>query len=146
MEEKIIKVALAGNPNSGKSTLFNRLTGLSQKIANFPGVTVERKTGDFVCGKKRFQVVDLPGTYSLYPKTPEEWITTAVLCDESDESFPDLTLIITDCTNIKRSIFFASQVADLGRPCILVLNMSDMLEGRGEKIDAAEVSRQLSIS
>lgn len=145
MEEKVIKVALAGNPNAGKSTLFNRLTGLNQKIANFPGVTVEKKTGDFTCEGKRFQITDLPGTYSLYPKTPEEWITTAVLCDESDESFPDLTLVVTDSTNIKRSLFFASQIADLGRPCILLLNMMDMLEGRGEQLDVDGISKQLSI-
>ena len=145
MEDKVIKVALAGNPNAGKSTLFNRLTGLNQKIANFPGVTVEKKSGDFVCGDKRFQVLDLPGTYSLYPKTPEEWITTAVLCDELDPSFPDLTLIVTDSTNIKRSLFFASQVADLGRPCILILNMVDMLEGRGEKLNSDIISQRLRI-
>jgi len=145
VEEKIIKVALAGNPNAGKSTLFNRLTGLNQKIANFPGVTVEKKSGDLFFEGKRFQIVDLPGTYSLYPKTPEEWITTAVLCDESDPSFPDLTLVVTDATNIKRSLFFASQIADLGRPCMMLLNMTDMLDGRGEKLDANRISQELSI-
>ncbi|MFN5224886.1 MAG: ferrous iron transport protein B, partial [Bacteroidota bacterium] len=143
--DKKIKVALAGNPNSGKSTLFNRLTGLSQKIANFPGVTVEKKSGSFEFGGKTFELLDLPGTYSLYPKTPEEWITTAVLCDESDPSFPDLTLIVADSTNIKRSVFFATQVSDLGRPCILVLNMADMLDGRGEEIDVEAASKLLSI-
>ncbi|MGR6088532.1 MAG: ferrous iron transport protein B [Arcticibacter sp.] len=145
MADKKIKVALAGNPNSGKSTLFNRLTGLSQKIANFPGVTVEKKSGSFEFGGKSFELLDLPGTYSLYPKTPEEWITTAVLCDESDPSFPDLTLIVADSTNIKRSVFFATQVADLGRPCILVLNMADMLDGRGEEIDVMSASQLLSL-
>lgn len=145
MADKKIKVALAGNPNSGKSTLFNRLTGLTQKIANFPGVTVEKKSGSFEFGGKTFEILDLPGTYSLYPKTPEEWITTAVLCDESDPSFPDLTLIVADSTNIKRSVFFATQVADLGRPCVLVLNMADMLDGRGEEIDVAAASKLLSI-
>ena len=143
--EKLIKVALAGNPNAGKSTLFNKLTGLNQKIANFPGVTVEKKSGILSAHGKSFELVDLPGTYSLYPKTPEEWITTAVLCDSSNPSFPDLTLIVADSTNLKRSLFFATQVADLGRPCILVLNMEDMLEGRGEQIDVNAISQALSI-
>jgi len=143
--DKKIKVALAGNPNSGKSTLFNRLTGLSQKIANFPGVTVEKKSGSFDFNGKNFELLDLPGTYSLYPKTPEEWITTAVLCDETNPSFPDLTLIVADSTNIKRSVFFATQVSDLGRPCLLVLNMADMLDGRGEEIDVEAASKLLSI-
>jgi len=143
--DKKIKVALAGNPNSGKSTLFNRLTGLSQKIANFPGVTVEKKSGSFDFNGKSFELLDLPGTYSLYPKTPEEWITTAVLCDETNPSFPDLTLIVADSTNIKRSVFFATQVSDLGRPCLLVLNMADMLDGRGEEIDVEAASKLLSI-
>ncbi|MFN9595994.1 MAG: ferrous iron transport protein B [Bacteroidota bacterium] len=145
MTDKKIKVALAGNPNSGKSTLFNRLTGLSQKIANFPGVTVEKKSGSFDFNGKSFELLDLPGTYSLYPKTPEEWITTAVLCDETNPSFPDLTLIVADSTNIKRSVFFATQVSDLGRPCLLVLNMADMLAGRGEEIDVEAASKLLSI-
>ncbi|MEP7263670.1 MAG: FeoB small GTPase domain-containing protein, partial [Bacteroidota bacterium] len=113
------RVALLGNPNSGKSTLFNLFTGLNQKVANFPGVTVEKKTGfckifNSISGSPTaFELIDLPGTYSLYPKSPDERIPFQVLCDPRDESHPDIVIVIADGTNLKRSLFLASQAIDL---------------------------------
>lgn len=145
-----IKVALIGNPNSGKSTLFNALTGLNQKIANFPGVTVEKRTG--FCYLKSnsgenitAEIIDLPGTYSLYPKTFDEQIPFRVLCDPANESYPDITIIIAEGTNLKRSLFLCSQVVDLKRPVILAINMMDIVNYKGIRIDFASLSTSLGI-
>lgn len=145
-----IKVALVGNPNSGKSTLFNALTGLNQKIANFPGVTVEKKTG--ICNIQSksgdlviAEIIDLPGTYSLYPKTPDEQIPFLVLCDPSNESHPDVTIIIADGTNLKRSLFLCSQIADLKAPAVLAVNMIDLVNYKGIRIDFVELSKKIGI-
>ncbi|MEO5569720.1 MAG: ferrous iron transport protein B [Bacteroidia bacterium] len=145
-----IKVALVGNPNSGKSTLFNALTGLNQKIANFPGVTVEKKTGICTAISKSgetvsAQIIDLPGTYSLYPKTPDEQIPFKVLCDPSNESLPDITIIIADGTNLKRSLFLCSQIVDLKTPVILAINMIDLMNYKGIRVDYLELSKKLGI-
>jgi ferrous iron transport protein B len=147
---KKIKVALVGNPNSGKSTLFNALTGLNQKIANFPGVTVEKKTGFCAIENKSGEIVsaeiiDLPGTYSLYPKTLDEQIPFRVLCDPENESHPDVTIIIADGTNLKRSLFLCSQIADLKKPAILAINMIDLVNYKGIRIDFVELSKKLGI-
>ncbi|HEY0244771.1 MAG TPA: FeoB small GTPase domain-containing protein, partial [Mucilaginibacter sp.] len=109
-----IRVALVGNPNTGKSTLFNVLTGLNQKIGNFPGVTVDKKTGYCTLpdGRKA-EIVDLPGTYSLYPKSQDESIVFSVLADSSNSSNPDLVVVILDATNLKRNLLLYTQVADL---------------------------------
>jgi ferrous iron transport protein B len=145
------KIALVGNPNSGKTTLFNALTGLHQKVANFPGVTVEKKTGScriFHSGTgepTQFDITDLPGTYSLYPKSPDERIPFEVLCDPYDEHHPDLVVIIADGTNLKRSLFLASQVIDLKIPCILALNMMDLVRAQGLVIRFADLERRLGI-
>ena len=145
------KVALVGNPNSGKTTLFNALTGLHQKVANFPGVTVEKKTGNCRIFHStnglptQFEITDLPGTYSLYPKSPDERIPFEVLCDPRDEHHPDLVIIIADGTNLKRSLFLASQVIDLKIPCILALNMMDLVRAQGLVIRFADLERRLGI-
>ncbi|HKR07404.1 MAG TPA: ferrous iron transport protein B [Bacteroidia bacterium] len=145
-----IKVALVGNPNSGKSTLFNALTGLNQKIANFPGVTVEKKTG--ICTAVNSsgetvhaEIIDLPGTYSLYPKTPDEQIPFGVLCDPGNESYPDITIIIADGTNLKRSLFLCSQIVDLKAPVIIAINMIDLMSYKGIRVDYVELSKKLGI-
>lgn len=150
MQQKRIKISLVGNPNSGKSTLFNQLTGLNQKIANFPGVTVEKKSG--VCtltetggAKVQAEITDLPGTYSLYPKTLEEQVPFQVLCDPENESHPDLTVIIADGTNLKRSLFLCSQIVDLKLPSILVVNMMDQVLKNGVTIDFKKLSEVLGI-
>lgn len=150
MQLKRIKISLVGNPNSGKSTLFNRLTGLNQKIANFPGVTVEKKSGictltDTAGVKIQAEITDLPGTYSLYPKTLEEQVPFQVLCDPENESHPDLTVIIADGTNLKRSLFLCSQIVDLKMPSILVVNMMDQVRKDGVTIDFIKLSHELGI-
>jgi ferrous iron transport protein B len=150
-DNRRLKVALVGNPNSGKSTLFNALTGLHQKIANFPGVTVEKKTGftkifHSATGKPTsFEVIDLPGTYSLYPKSPDERIPFEVLCDPGDESHPDIVILIADGTNLKRSLFLASQVIDLKIPCVLAMNMMDLVKEQGIDIKIDELERRLGV-
>jgi len=146
-----VKVSLVGNPNSGKSTLFNALTGLHQKIANFPGVTVEKKTGyakiyNSSTGKPTsLEITDLPGTYSLYPKSPDERIPFEVLCDPGDENHPDLVILIADGTNLKRSLFLASQVIDLKIPAVLALNMMDLVKEQGIDIKLDELERRLGV-
>jgi ferrous iron transport protein B len=149
MTKTKMKVALVGNPNSGKSTLFNRLTGLNQKIANLPGVTVEKKTGTCTVTHNgnvhEFDIIDLPGTYSLYPKTPDEQVPFSVLCDPQNESHPDLTIIVADGTNLKRSLFLATQVLDLRKPSILVINMLDLVRKSGVTIDFEMLSAKLGI-
>jgi ferrous iron transport protein B len=149
MTKTKLKVALVGNPNSGKSTLFNRLTGLNQKIANLPGVTVEKKTGTCVVTHDgsihEFDIIDLPGTYSLYPKTPDEQVPFSVLCDPQNSSHPDLTIIVADGTNLKRSLFLATQVMDLRKPSILVINMLDLVSESGMTINFEALSARLGI-
>jgi ferrous iron transport protein B len=148
---KKIKVALIGNPNVGKSSLFNLLTGLHQKIANFPGVTVEKKTGsatifNSTTGEANYlEILDLPGTYSLYPNSPDERIPFEVLCDPKNEDHPDVVVILADGTNLKRSLFLASQVIDLKIPTVLALNMMDLVQSQGIKIKPDELERRLGI-
>ena len=135
-----ITVALVGNPNSGKTTLFNALTGLNQKVANFPGITVDKKVGacqiSQLASKNKIdtEFIDLPGTYSLYPKSMDESISFQVLCDPKNEHHPDVNIIIVDASNLKRSLCLATQVIDLKTPCILALNMMDLIENDGVKI------------
>jgi ferrous iron transport protein B len=145
-EKKTLKVALVGNPNSGKSTLFNALTGLSQKTGNFPGVTVDKKSGIAKLNNlTNAELVDLPGTYSLYPKSLDELVTYEVLCDAHNEDHPDITIVVIDASNLKRSLFLLSQLVDLRTPIILVLNMMDLVEKEGDIIDTAALSEKLGI-
>lgn len=149
MTKTKMKVALVGNPNSGKSTLFNRFTGLNQKIANLPGVTVEKKTGTCTVTHNgnvhEFDIIDLPGTYSLYPKTPDEQVPFSVLCDPQNDSHPDLTIIVADGTNLKRSLFLATQVIDLRKPAVLVINMLDLVRKSGVTVNFEALSARLGI-
>jgi len=145
-----LKVALMGNPNSGKSTLFNALTGMNQQTGNYPGVTVEKRTGETILkdenGKSSFiSFLDLPGTYSMYPKTLDEEVCYKVLCDNTDEDHPDAVLVVADSTNLRRSLFLTTQVIDLGIPCVLVMNMMDFARLRGLEIDAVKLSDYLGI-
>jgi len=141
-----IRVALVGNPNTGKSTLFNVLTGLNQKIGNFPGVTVEKKIGycQLPDGRKA-EIVDLPGTYSLYPKSQDESIVFSVLADKANPLSPDLVIVILDASNLKRNLLLYSQVADLKIPVIIALNMMDLAKKSGINIDVGLFSKNLGI-
>jgi ferrous iron transport protein B len=141
-----IKVALVGNPNTGKSTLFNALTGLNQKIGNFPGVTVDKKTG--VCDLpdgRRAQIIDLPGTYSLYPKSMDESIVFSVLADKANPLRPDLVIVILDASNLKRNLLLYTQVADLKIPVIIALNMMDLAKKADITIDVNAFAQKLGV-
>jgi len=143
---KNIKIALVGNPNTGKSTLFNLLTGLNQKIGNFPGITVDKKVGYCkLSADKQAEVIDLPGTYSLYPKSRDESIVFQVLADRNNPSFPDAVVLVVDATNLRRNLLLYSQVADLGLPVVLALNMTDMAKKEGIEIDVNKLSQRLGI-
>lgn len=142
-----IRVALVGNPNTGKSTLFNVLTGLNQKIGNFPGVTVDKKIG--YCqlpDGRRAEIIDLPGTYSLYPKSQDESIVFSVLADSSNPSKPDLVVVILDATNLKRNLLLYTQVADLKIPVIVALNMKDLADKAGIDIDVDLFAKRLGVA
>jgi len=141
-----IRVALVGNPNTGKSTLFNTLTGLNQKIGNFPGVTVDKKTGYCTLPDGRTaEIIDLPGTYSLYPKSQDESIVFSVLADKANAHTPDLVVVIIDATNLKRNLLLYSQVADLKIPVIVALNMIDLSKKAGITIDIDVFAKKLGV-
>src|ERR1700719_1815829 len=139
-------IAIAGPPNSGKSTLFNRLTGLRQKVANFPGVTVEHRMGRAKLDHHReIFVVDLPGVYSLQPRTEDERVTHDVLAGSMKGlPKPDAVMLILDSTNLSRHLSLAAPILSLGLPTLVILNMADDLHGRGGEVDAAELSKQLN--
>jgi ferrous iron transport protein B len=141
-----IKVALVGNPNTGKSTLFNVLTGLNQKIGNFPGVTVDKKTGicDLPDGRHA-QIIDLPGTYSLYPKSRDESIVFSILADKSNPLRPDLVVVILDASNLKRNLLLYTQVADLKIPVVIALNMMDLAKKSDITIDVNAFAQKLGV-
>ncbi len=139
------KIALVGNPNSGKTSLFNALTHLRQKVGNYPGVTVDIKKGTAEIASQRIEFIDLPGTYSIYPKSDDERIVSEVLLDPAHPSHPDAVIVVIDATNLKRNLLFCSQIIDIGLPVMAVLTMGDMLEKRGIRIDPGKLSEQLGI-
>lgn len=141
-----IKIALVGNPNTGKSTLFNCLTGLNQKIGNFPGVTVDKKVGyTRLNDGKLAEVIDLPGTYSLYPKSKDESIVFQVLADKKNQSYPDVIVLIADASNLKRNMLLYSQVADLGIPMVVALNMIDLADKQNIYIHIDKLAEKLGV-
>ncbi|WP_316840607.1 ferrous iron transport protein B [Pedobacter gandavensis] len=141
-----MKIALVGNPNTGKSTLFNLLTGLNQKIGNFPGITVDKKVGYCkLADGKVAEIIDLPGTYSLYPKSKDESIVFQVLADKGNASYPDVIVLVADATNLRRNLLLYTQVADLELPMILALNMTDMAQKEGIDINVNLLSERLGI-
>ncbi len=144
--DKVRKIALLGNPNSGKSSLFNQLTGLNQKVGNFPGVTVEKKTGYCTTGNgEKLKIIDLPGTYSLYPRSLDEYVVFETLVDNNNPDHPDLAIVIIDASNIKRNLLLFTQVADLGIPVILVLNMLDVATNRGQRVSPTVIARNFKV-
>jgi len=140
------KIALLGNPNSGKSSLFNHLTGLNQKIGNFPGVTVEKKTGHCALPDgNNAEIIDLPGIYSIYPRSLDEQIVAEVLLDHHSPATPDRIVVIVDGTNLKRGFLLLTQIIDLGLPTILALNMMDLAAKAGISYDFNSLSRELGV-
>ncbi|MFC2124008.1 ferrous iron transport protein B [Bacteroidota bacterium] len=140
-----ILVALVGNPNSGKTSLFNQLTGLNQKIGNYPGVTVDKKTGICSVNKKlSFEVLDLPGSYSIFPRSDDERVVFETLFRQ-DVKQPDIVVVIADTVNLKRNLLLFSQLKDLGVPVILALNMLDVAERSGIRVNADFIRKTFSV-
>jgi ferrous iron transport protein B len=147
MSKRSERVALVGSPNSGKSSLFNRLTGLRQKVANYPGVTVEKTVGDCILPSgKRIELLDLPGTYSMAPRSPDEQIVRDVLEGRRESTDgADLVVAVVDATNLERQLYLALQILSTGRPAILVLNLIDAAEAEGIAIDVPALTRRLGV-
>lgn len=123
------KVAILGNPNSGKSSVFNRLTGLSTKVGNFPGITVDKKVGTIrLSGGEVVEIIDFPGVYSLHPNAKDEFIVTSILSNPEDEDYPDLILYVADITHLEKQLLLFTQVVDLGLPIVMVLTMKDLAQ------------------
>ena len=138
-------IALVGNPNAGKTTLFNALTGMRQKVGNYPGVTVEKKEGRAKLGDgQEISVLDLPGTYSLAPKSPDEEVARDVLLGlRSDTPPPDAVIVVVDASNLERNLYLATQVLELGLPCVIALNMVDVAKSAGREVNAAQLGEDL---
>jgi ferrous iron transport protein B len=141
-----LRLILVGNPNSGKSTLFNSLTGLNQRIGNFPGVTVEKKIGHVKINPSlHAEVIDLPGTYSLSPRSEDERVTFEYLSDNTRTDLPELIVVVADASNLKRNLLLATQLVDSEQPTVLVLNMMDIVERNKQSIDISELQKKLGI-
>jgi ferrous iron transport protein B len=146
VENKTVHVALVGNPNTGKSTLFNALCGMRQRVGNYPGVTVEKKVGRCEFDGGVFHIIDLPGSYSLAPRSPDEMIAVDVLLGlRQDVDLPDAIICIVDASNLERNLYLVSQVLELNRPTVLALNMTDVAGDKGVSIDARLLSERLGI-
>ena len=139
-------IALVGNPNSGKSSLFNTLTGLKQKTGNFPGVTVDKKIGvSNISDSFSANIIDLPGTYSLYPKSADEFVTYEVLLNRNNKDRPDMIVVIADASNLKRNLLFCSQIMDLKIPVVVALTMNDIAKKRGIAIDTHKLEQMMGV-
>lgn len=141
---KQINVALIGNPNTGKTSIFNALTGLNQKVGNYPGITVEKKEG--ICRLPRgvkAHILDLPGTYSLNASSLDENVVIELLLNKNDKDFPDVAVVVTDVENLKRNLLLFTQIKDLRIPTILVINMADRMERRGISLDVPRMEENL---
>lgn len=135
------RFALAGNPNSGKTTLFNALTGSTAHVGNWPGVTVDKKEGVYKKGKEHVSIIDLPGIYSLSPYTDEEIISRNYILDE----LPDCIINIVDATNLERNLYLTTQLMEIDVPLVIALNMCDVLEKNNDSIDEKELSKKLGL-
>ncbi len=141
-----VTIALVGNPNTGKSTLFNALTGVRQRVGNYPGVTVEKKIGRYSLDDSDYSLIDLPGTYSLAPRSPDEMIAVDVLLGRrADVTPPDVILCIVDASNLQRNLYVVSQVLELDRPTVVALNMIDIAQAKGIELDLEKLQQQLGV-
>jgi ferrous iron transport protein B len=146
LKNKKLHIALVGNPNSGKTSLFNCLTGMNQKVGNFPGVTVDKKTGTTPISEAiEGNVIDLPGTYSLYPRRLDEWVSYRVLLNQDKDIKADVVVAVADASNLKRNLLFCTQIIDLKVPMVIALTMMDLAKKKGIKIDIAELERELGV-
>jgi ferrous iron transport protein B len=140
------RIALLGNPNSGKSSLFNQLTGLNQKIGNFPGVTVDKRSGTCLLPTGvTAEIIDLPGIYSIYPRSLDEQIVAEVLLDHRSHQTPDIIVVTADATNLKRGLLLLTQIIDIGLPTVLALNMMDLVAKAGISYDIKKLSHRLGV-
>ena len=128
------KIALVGNPNTGKTSLFNALTGLNQQVGNFPGVTVDKKVGKLKLSNRSLEIIDLPGTYSIYPRSKDEEVVYDILSNPKHPDFPDAVCVVVDASNLERNLLLFTQIYALAIPIVLVLNMSDIAFRKGKKI------------
>lgn len=143
---KKINIALVGNPNSGKTSLFNVLTGLHQKVGNFPGVTVDKKMGKCQISESlSANIIDLPGTYSLYPKRADEWVSYKVLLNQDETLYPDMVVLVADASNLKRNLLFCSQIIDLKIPVVVAFTMMDLAKKNGTLVDIPGLERELGV-
>ncbi len=143
---KKLNIALVGNPNSGKTSLFNALTGLNQQVGNFPGVTVDKKTGNCkISENTNATIIDLPGTYSLYPKRMDEWVAYKVLMGQDEKIVPDMIVVVADANNLKRNLLFCSQIIDLKIPVIIAFSMIDLAKKKGTQINISGLERELGV-
>lgn len=142
---KQINVALIGNPNTGKTSVFNRLTGMNQKVGNYPGITVEKKEGTCKFGRNcKVHILDLPGTYSLNASSLDENIVIELLLNKNDKDFPDVAVVIADVENLKRNLLLFTQIKDLGIPTILAINMSDRMKRKAITLDVSLLEKKLN--
>ncbi|MFV0592735.1 MAG: ferrous iron transport protein B [Draconibacterium sp.] len=141
---KQLNVALIGNPNTGKTSVFNQLTGMNQKVGNYPGITVEKKEGSCKLPKgEKAHITDLPGTYSLNATSPDEQIVTDLLLQKTNDEYPDVAVLVADVENLKRNLLLLTQIKDLSIPTILVVNMADVMERKGISIDIKKMENKL---
>jgi ferrous iron transport protein B len=146
MADNIKTIALIGNPNSGKTSLFNQLTGLNQKVGNFPGVTVDKKTGTtHLTDGTKINVIDLPGSYSIYAKSSDEQVVTDILTAPDNINYPDILVVIVDASNLKRNLLLLSQTIELDIPTVLVLNMVDLADRMGKEVIADNLEEAYKI-
>ncbi|MBL7899925.1 MAG: ferrous iron transport protein B, partial [Crocinitomicaceae bacterium] len=144
-EKKVKKIALVGNPNVGKTSLFNKLCGLNQKTGNYPGVTIDKKRGIFLHNNVAIEIVDLPGINSLYPNSKDEELVVNYLLNEHTDELPELILVVVSALNMKRNLYLLDQLRDLDLPLVLAINMCDLAEKRGIKIDADLLEQEFGV-
>jgi ferrous iron transport protein B len=142
-----IKVALVGNPNVGKTSVFNTLTGLNQRVGNYPGITVDRKTGHAKISEQvKATIIDLPGLYSVQPSSADEEVVLRTLFDEDDAYYPDVVVVVAEIENLKRNLLLFTQIKDLGYPTVLAVNMADQMTAKGVQLDLDKLGQGLNTS